>query len=100
MDARSSTESEAGGCRSPLECIRARIAVARERWAGMSARRKWMIAGGMLLVLFIVLRKRGAPLVQVNLEVELTFRPVATTAVSLFGSAVANPAGAAEDDDG
>ena len=99
MNAPNSSESEAGGYRNHLECIRARMAVARERWVGMSTRRKWMIAAGVLVVLILLLRRRGAPLVQANVSVEVTFRPVATTAVSLFGSAVANPGNATEDDD-
>ena len=66
--------------------MRACVASMRGRWSGLPKRRKRaliVIAGVLLLV--TVLRRRGAPLVQVN--VDLTFHPIATTAVSLFGPA-------------
>ncbi len=56
---------------------------ARARWGGMGRRRKVRIVVLTLIAMALLLRWRGTPLVQVN--VRLTFRPVA--AVAAFGEA-------------
>lgn len=81
----------------PSARMRARMAMMRERWSRLPTRRKRaLIAVAGVLLLVALLRRRGAPLIQLNLEV--TFRPVASTAVSLFGPATVGDASGADED--
>ena len=72
------------GAEGTAERMRARMETMRARWALMPRRRRLAVIA-VAAFLLVALLRRGAPLVQVNVSV--TFRPVASTAVSFLGAA-------------
>jgi hypothetical protein len=86
---------EGESAQGAAERMRGRMKAIRARWAQMPRRRR-LAAIAVATFLLVVLLRRGAPLVQVN--VSLTFRPVASTAVSFLGAATVGEVEIEDDD--
>jgi hypothetical protein len=89
MNAPGETNGEAGQ-HDAAASMRQRVTMARERWARLPRRRRRaLVAISALVLLVLLLQRRGAPFVTLNLN--FTFRPMASAALSVFGGAtVAN----------